>query len=138
MRNPPSNSDDTLNSRDLIEHLENLRDQVESQVPDLALDKIKAEDVSEYEEESPDLEEYIALRDFCAEAKDYADDWHHGATLIRESYFTRYAKELADDIGAINGNEGWPLNWVDWAAAARELKQDYTEIEWNGVTYYVR
>lgn len=69
---------------------------------------------------------------------DYAEDWLYGAQLIRDSYFTEYAQELADDIGAINSDAGWPNSCIDWDQAARELKQDYTSIAFDGVTYWVR
>lgn len=48
------------------------------------------------------------------------------------------AQELADDIGAIDSNAKWPLNHIDWEAAAEELKMDYTEVNFNGTTYYIR
>jgi hypothetical protein len=65
-------------------------------------------------------------------------DWSHGTALIRDSYFEDYARELADDIGAIDSNAGWPLGCIDWEQAADELKSDYTSIDFDGVTYWVR
>mgnify|MGYP001610086472 CR=1 FL=1 len=63
-----------------------------------------------------------------------------GVQLIRASYFETYAEELAEDIGAIDRKlEGqWPYNHIDWKAAAEELMQDYTEIDFDGVTYWYR
>ncbi len=66
------------------------------------------------------------------------EDWQYGASLIRDSYFVRYAQELAEDIGAVNYDAEWPLTCIDWEAAANALKMDYTTVEFNGDTYYVR
>lgn len=82
-------------------------------------------------------EELKQLLRFKGELEGYCD-WQHGATLIRDDYLEEYAKELADDIGAIDTNAKWPLNHIDWEAAAEELKQDYTGGEFDGVTYWVR
>ena len=81
-------------------------------------------------------------------------DWQHGETLIREDYFTEYAREFAHDVGMFyvpvdnhwgiererkrDLSQEWPFRHIDWEAAAEELKQDYTEVEFKGATYYVR
>lgn len=59
-------------------------------------------------------------------------------TLIRDSYFRTYAEELADDIGAIPRDAGWPMNCIDWEQAARELRYDYSGVDIDGVTYWTR
>lgn len=58
--------------------------------------------------------------------------------MIHERYFTEHAEQLADDIGAIDRDAGWPLTYIDWEAAARDLKVDYTEVTFGGHTYYWR
>ena len=82
-------------------------------------------------------DELKALRSLAEEAEG-CGDWYDGATLIKASYFETYAEDLAQDIGAIDRNARWPLSHIDWAAAAEELKQDYTEVDYDGVLYYVR
>jgi len=114
---------DVIDSRDVIariEELENDRD-----------DK----NVGLLEREVAELEALTALAD---EASDYAPDWQYGATLIRDSYFEDYAQELAEDIGAIDSNATWPNNCIDWERATRELQMDYTEVDFDGVTYWIR
>ncbi len=71
------------------------------------------------------------------EAEGYCE-WKDGATLIRDSYFKEYAQELAEDTGAINKDARWPTNCIDWEEAASELKQDYTEVDFDGVPYQVQ
>lgn len=59
-------------------------------------------------------------------------------TLIADSYFEEYAEQLADEIGAIDRDAGWPLNFIDWGAAAEALKADYTTIYFDGDEYLIR
>lgn len=39
---------------------------------------------------------------------------------------------------AIDRNASWPANHIDWEAAANELEQDYTEVDFNGEVYLYR
>jgi hypothetical protein len=88
-------------------------------------------------------EELIALQALLEECKgnggdeQWRGDWYP-ISLIRDSYFKDYAQELAEEIGAINANASWPNNCIDWDQAARELQIDYTSIDFDGVTYWVR
>jgi len=120
-----SNSDDVIDSRDVIERIKEL-ESIEG-----IEDKINAL------EEDDDALELVALRELASEGEGCAD-WKYGETLIRDSYFKEYAQELADDIGAINSEASWPNNCIDWDRAARELRMDYTAIDFSGVTYWVR
>lgn len=112
------NSTDVLDSREIIERIEELA----------SLDTRTADEDDEMQ----------ALDKLSDEGSAYSDDWKHGATLIRDSYFHVYAEEFADDIGAIDRDAGWPLCHIDWDAAADALKADYTAVEFDGVTYWVR
>lgn len=86
-----------------------------------------------------DYEELTSLRALLNEMSNYSDeDVRFGVLAIYDGHFEAYAEELADDIGAIDAKAAWPLRHIDWKAAARELQQDYTEIEWEGCTYWVR
>lgn len=162
-----SNSDDVIDSRDItdrIEELESERGDLESAVEaaqealDEAEEAAKGDETGETTadvnsasmaledasqalrefDDSPAGEELATLRKLAEDGANYADDWEYGVTLIRDSYFQEYAEELADDIGAIDKKAGWPLNCIDWEAAADQLKMDYTAIEFDGVTYWVR
>ena len=109
-------------------------------------------DITEYEEhgityylrqdgftgiDEDELEELNALVQVQEEAEKYNCDWRHGATLINESYFSDYTKEFVQDCSNVDLNS-WPFNSINWEDAADELKQDYTEIDFNGTTYYIR
>jgi hypothetical protein len=89
----------------------------------------------EYDDDAAELAALESLRD---QAKGYASDWKHGATLIDDEYFTEYAEQLAGDIGAVDADARWPNNHIDWEAAAAELKGDYTAVDFDGRTFWVR
>lgn len=112
----PDNGDDIIDSRSIL-----------SRISDL-----EAED--ELDEE--DTEELRVLKALAEEGEGYAD-WPYGGTLIRDSHFTEYAQQLAEDIGAIKG-DGWPNGFIDWERAADALKQDYGTVDFDGVEYWIR
>ena len=64
-------------------------------------------------------------------------DWYP-VTLIRDSYFTDYAQELAVGCGDYPKTVRWPYTCIDWEQAAQELQYDYTSTEIGGVTYWYR
>lgn len=157
MTNSISNSDDVIDSRDVIARIEELRDERESLVSDLDDAKETHADADNQEDRaaayadvevaesalkewdaSEEAEELKTLESLASEAEGYAADWQHGETLIRDSYFKEYAMELAEDIGAIDSNATWPNTCIDWDQAARELRMDYTSVEFGNVTYWVR
>jgi hypothetical protein len=95
-------------------------------------------------EQAEQVEKYVELaRELTANVDVGPDDleWaadNYGVTLIPESGFQDYARELAEDIGAIDPQAGWPLHCIDWERAANELATDYTLIEYDGDSYYYR
>jgi hypothetical protein len=121
-------SSDVFDSRDLIERLAELAGAWQAH----------ANDPEEPELSEEDREELRILTEFADSAEPYVPDWSFGETFVRDSYFEEYARELADDIGAIDRNASWPLSYIDWKAAADALKQDYTAHELDGVTFWAR
>lgn len=73
----------------------------------------------------------------CDAGEEATSDWSEGVACIRDSYFKDYAYGYAEDMGLIGQNIQWPHTCIDWDKAARELKQDYTEIDVYGVTFWV-
>jgi chromosome segregation ATPase len=160
----PDNSDDIINSRSVIKRIDELEDERQTIVSEIDSTKEELEegerqhneagtdfvaredlqdtikrakkDLKEWDESS-DAEELKALKDLQEQAEGYSD-WRHGVSLIRDSYFKTHAQELADDIGAVNSDAGWPNNCIDWDQAATELQMDYTSVEFDGVTYWLR
>lgn len=132
VRNTISNMDDVIDSRDIIERIEELEAEREA-----LADGENGEALREWDE-GDEGQELRALKALAEEAEGYAPDWKYGEALIRDSYFREYAEQLADDIGAVDRNASWPCNCIDWDEAARQLKQDYTSVDFDGVEYWVR
>lgn len=130
------NSEDIIDSRDVIERIEELEGERDAHNEDNPGED--SDGLTDWEREyDDDARELKALQELAEEGSGYSD-WEHGAQLIRDSYFETYAQELAEEIGAISGSEGWPFNCIDWEKAARELRMDYSSIDFNGETYWVR
>lgn len=89
------------------------------------------------DEDPDDVEELRILKDLQEQAEGYGD-WRCGETLIRESYFETYAQQLAEECGMVNDDATWPNDCIDWEAAARELRMDYSAVDFDGETYLVR
>jgi hypothetical protein len=132
-----------IDTRDLAKLADEIRDALEMLEGGLTLDGERDESALEALDCStgiPEDDEQIA-RDLLAELESLAEEiteWDDGATLIPEDEFEDYARELAEDIGAIDRDAGWPLMHIDWEAAADALKQDYAEVTYQGTTYLVR
>jgi hypothetical protein len=145
------NSDDVIDSRDVIDQIASL----ESTLEDLGIDVSKLDtSLAEAEldvyldrmEESHKGEEafdrdsvrsYITLKALADEAEGYAEDWQHGATLIRDSYWVDYCREMIADIGDLP-REMPAYIAIDWEKTADNLKPDYTSVEFDGQTYWIR
>lgn len=155
-----SNSDNVIDSRDVIKRIdeldsdrETLADAVEAaqdayieacgevaRVDEWGPLKAQVEEakaaLSEYDE-GEEGQELKALKALAEQADGYGD-WAHGETLIRDGYFERYAQELAEECGDLKDCDHWPLTCIDWERAADELKQDYTEVDYDGEAYWMR
>lgn len=118
------NSQDILDSRDIIERI-------------AELERLKAADTDgDSFDEYDDQDELDALYALAEEAE-HAEDWEYGATLIRDSYFEEYGQDLAVDIGYLDGDKEM-YDFIDWERWAEHIQQDYFPVEFDGVTYWVR
>ena len=112
-----NNYEDVIDSRDVIGRIEELQ----------GLDsRSKEED-----------EELNSLESLANEASGYAPDWEYGEALIRESYFTEYAIDMLKDCGDLPDNIPWYIE-IDEEATASNIMQDYTAVDFDSVTYYIR
>jgi len=120
-----SNTEDLIDTRDIIERIEEI------------------EGIEEEERDESDTEELDTLTSLMDELQGMGGDeqWRgewYPITLIRDDYFEDYAQELAEDVGAIDNDAKWPQTCIDWSKAAAELQQDYSSVEFDGVTYWTR
>lgn len=160
-----TNSENIIDSRDIIARIEYLRGELDAlldAVTDAETDEDRktaqeafaewlggnAEDgvptsedlaapLSKQWAKSDDAEELSALENLADECEGYGD-WSHGDTLIRDSHFTEYAQQLAEDIDAIPDDAKWPCICIDWEKAADVLRADYCEVNFDGETYLIR
>lgn len=147
------NSQGILDVRDLIERIEELREErneyvanehgiPEEESPswgEVAEANSKAEDKYNETDEGIELKN---LEDFLEDFKGYGGDekWEgdwYPVILIQDDYFTKYTKELLDDVGYIP--KDFP-SWIkiDWEETAENVKEDYTSGQFDGVTYWGR
>lgn len=138
-----SNSEDLIDVRDIIDRVEELR---------TAWAEATGDDPDDYDLSGDDWRagldddesvEMVSLTELLNELRGSGGDhqWHGDwfpVTLIRDTYFEDYARELAEDIGAVPSDASWPAYCIDWEWAARELRMDYTSAEFDGVTYWYR
>lgn len=123
---------DIIDVRDVIARVEELRE-----IRDNSME-VAGEDGHEMDadekEELEKLEEL--LDDLCGYGGDeqWEGNWYP-VTLINESHFEEYMDDMLEDCGDLPKNIPHYLTiTVDYDA----LKQDYSEVEFEGDTYYYR
>lgn len=75
--------------------------------------------------------------DMIDAVRDYSDN---ETTVIADVYFTSYARDFAEDIGAYDPHaaHGWPMSCINWDDAARELQADFSSFTYDGRMYWIR
>lgn len=141
-----SKYDDVIDSRDVIERIEELGEELADKLNAVTkTDDWNSENISEGnyqfmvnslpESDKDDIEEYWMLVALAEECEQYSSDWIHGETLIRYSYFEDYMDEMIEDCYELP--KDMPF-WMTVTYDYEALKQDYTEVEFDGITYYIR
>jgi hypothetical protein len=141
-----SKFDAVIDSRDIIKRIEELQNEYDELMQSLM----------EFDEENPnatnekrsqylnslddwlfdnkaELDSLLALQEQC---EGYSD-WEYGETLIHEAYWVDYCKELLEDCGEIPRELPWYIE-IDWEKTAENLSDDYTTVDFDGETYYIR
>lgn len=68
---------------------------------------------------------------------DWRNNWYP-LLMVRDSHFEDFARQEAEDLDLIKSDARWPYTCINWEEAAEELKQDYSTVEFDGVTYWYR
>lgn len=128
---------DVIDLRDVIARVEEL--EAEREDSDIPANEYGGpnDTWNEEREELATLESFLAELSGNSGDEQWRGDWYP-VTLIADSYFTEYAQQIADDIGAINADASWPNSCIDWEEAASQLQMDYSSVEFDGVTYWYR
>jgi hypothetical protein len=118
------NTHDTIDSRQIIERIEELQDMRDDAGNGIGV------------WENDDQDELDMLNRLSGSGSTVSG-WDHGVTLVRESYFRDYAIEYISEVNeaALSAARNAGLV-IDWDATARDLKTNFTSIEWDGITYY--
>ena len=131
-----------IDTRDLIE----TRDKLKQEILDSFLENFphyeemteSFEDILFEEEEieswKQDWQEEINQITCIDEVEDeIGSEFDFGVILIPEDDFTDYVEDLLEGCGDISDDFE-----IDWEATAEDVKQDYSELEYEGETYFYR
>lgn len=122
-----NNSLEVIDSRDIIERLEELESEYSDHIDNNGTD-----------EDFSNMEELEGLRTINEEWSDNAE-WEYGAFFVRDSYWQDYAEQLVRDIGDLPDElPSYIEIHIDWEGVASEIQQDYSEYDFDGVTYWCR
>lgn len=146
--------DDIIDSRDLIERLEEVRgertalEEALEAATDTADNTTDADEAAEAKEamtkaardladwDDENSGEYTTLQAACEEGE-ASPDWAYGTTLVHDSYFTEYVMDMLADIGDLPRDIPWYIV-IDHDATADNVKADYFSIDLDGETYWLR
>jgi hypothetical protein len=122
---------DIIDVRDIIARVEELEAELQGEIPD-----------GTTWEGTDEAEELTALRALLEELAGSGGDEHwrgdwYPITLIRDSYFVDYVQELLEDCGDIPKNLPHYIH-IDWERTARDIRVDYSGVDFHGVTYWFR
>ena len=135
-----------LDTRDLIEKREELKEKIfndflecfpqyedmTDSYDDILMEEEEIQDWKEgWSEEIEHIEEIDSIEEEIGSEFDY------GTTLIDEYDMEEYVKDLLEELGYIP--KDFP-SWIeiDWSSTADNVKQDYSEVTYQGTEYYYR
>lgn len=149
------NSQNLIDSRDIIKRIRELEDERDSWQEDNNLPEYQDPETSAADwegeewtdeqvekwqewEDSEEGEELKVLKALADECEGYGD-WSSGETLIKDSYFEEYAKEMCQDIGDLPKSlPSYIENNINWEGVAEDLQADYMEVDFDGEKYWMR
>lgn len=141
---PIDNTENIIDSRDVIARIEHLEGEEADLWEAATADDAPASAMIDYEawKNGDEGQELVKLKALSDECEGYGD-WGHGEALIHEDHFVKYIEELIDDCYELPkelSSGAWPYRHItiDYEAAAEEAKADYTEVEFDGQTYFLR
>lgn len=127
-----TNSDDYIDIRDVIARFEEL----ETELDDAHSDD-ETNEALDFRAEFDNLKELLEQLAGNGGDEKWRGAWYP-IGLVRESYFEDFARQEAEDLDLIKSDARWPYTCIDWEQAAEELKQDYSNVDFDGVEYLYR
>jgi len=134
------------NIMDISDELEEMEEELESFKLNNLEDKFIKESIGiktlELEKAKEELEEFKQSNEFeeleeLKELESEIPQWIDGNQLINEDHFIDYCKDLIKDIGDLPKNIPSYIV-IDWESTAENLKVDYSEIDYQGETWFYR
>jgi len=158
LKNPISN--DVFDSRDLIEYIDELKEEIVDIWNDTMKRNLIIERVLEEDDEVEPLDEVLTFEDIDLDDERFSiiaseeilylekilefeselemtDDYKYGISIIHKDYFTEYCTEFLEEVGYVP--KDFPT-WIviDYEATALNMRSDYFSTEYEGETYYTR
>ena len=143
-----------IDTRDLIEKRDELKQSILDDFndkfntefddfDDVILDRLDSEDFEHIDKDAiEDFKiywetKYKEIEEINQVEEEVGSEFSYGCTLIEEDDFEDYCEELVIDCGYIP--KDFP-SWIeiDWEATASNMKQDYSELDYQGITYLFR
>ena len=97
--------------------------------------RFEEEEIQSWKEDFEDeLEE---IKEIDTIENELGSEFEYGVTLVDVDDFEEYVEDLLDELGYIP--KDFP-SWIeiDWEATANNVRQDYTEVEYQGNSYLGR
>lgn len=133
-----TNTDKVIDSRDIIERLKELEQDIIDACGKDAGDFGAVETWLEYAESEnvEAVEEYRSLYKLQEQCEDYSE-WEHGELLIHSSHWIDYVEELLTDCGDLPRDIPWYIS-IDWVKTADNIEMDYAIVDFDGEEYLIR
>jgi len=116
-------TDDYIDSLDVIADIEELQAELKTEFNSHRREDIQAE--------------LDTLEAFADQGRDF-DDWEYGLQFIHEDFFQDFCEEYVRDSGDIDSVPAFIVEAIDWEIVADNMREDYTEVEFDGQTYLTR
>ena len=134
----------TIDTRDLIEERDNLKEQILDNFNDRFNTELNDfDEIETYASENIDdfksylEDEYQQINNIDEVENTIGSEFTYGCTLIEEDDFVEYVEEMLIDCGYISKDSPTWIE-IDWETTAGNVKQYYSELEYKGDTYYFR
>ena len=118
------------------EYYEGKQNDIDTTLEEISTKELEIQECEvEYNRYSSELEELEKLKEEVSNNSE--EGFEYGIQLIHENDIDDYLHEMLVDCGYLpNDLPSWIE--IDWQATYDNMKQDYSEIELNGNTFYVR
>lgn len=157
MSNTITNDDDIIDSRDIIDRIEDLENTLETLNDNIEAaqeayayhdseDTKSTPEWNDLQEAKKELDDWLAseeaaeleaLKALAKQGESESSDWIHGEILIHRRYWVDYVAELLADCGDLPKNLS-PWIEIDWEATAGNIEADYVSIDFDGQEYLIR